>query len=204
MKPLKRWKVLQLLSVVALAFSLTGCLDDIRYNMPCRIPQDVKEQELLGVWQLKYHNYINLDSESTKITGTETLILLSNGAYIQVFDGPEHVYVGQAHEWKLIVDEGDGPKLAMTGLRYYANGVEWADGPLLLSLQMPDLLRYDKIYPLFSERRARLTVNYPEDGFVFLYPRDCLGKFVLLQMVSGPVDPDDLTVHNPVFSKIGE
>lgn len=204
MNPLNSWKLFQFLLTIVLASSLAGCLDDIRYNMPCRIPQEIKERELLGVWQLKYHNYINLDSESTKITGTETLILLSNNAYIQVFDGPEHVYVGPVREWKLITDEGDGPKLAMNELRYYANGVEWVDGPLLLSLQMPDLLQYDKTHPLFSERRARLTVNYPEDGFVFLYPRSCLGKLVLLQMVSGFVDPDDLTVHNPVFAKVGE
>ena len=204
MNLIDRWKFFILLLAVALAFSLVGCLDDIRYNMPCRIPQDIEEHKLLGIWQLKYHNYINPDSESAKITGTETLILLSNGTYIQVFDGPGYVQIGPVHEWKLITDEGDGPKLAMTDLRYYANGVEWVDGPLLLRSQKPDLLRYKQIYPLPSEGQAKLTVKYPEDGFVYLYPRYCLGKLVLLQMVSGFVDPDDLTVHNPVFSKLGE
>jgi hypothetical protein len=199
---LNQWAVLMLLMIACLL--LVGCLDEVRYKMPCRIPQEIQAPELVGSWQLEYRNFINSDSESAWISGTETVTIVSNGMYVQVFDGPEHSEIRPLAEWRLITDEGDGPKLAMTDLRYYANGIEYSNGPLLLRLQTPDQMRYHDTYPLREQRQAKTIINYPADGFVYLYPRHCLGKLVLLQMVSGSGDPDDLTVHNPVFTKIGE
>jgi hypothetical protein len=46
----------------------------------------------------------------------------------------------------------------------------------------------------------KLAVQYPADGFVYLYPRNCTGKFVLLQMVSRQSDPDDKTVQSPTVA----
>jgi hypothetical protein len=69
---------------------------------------------------------------------------------------------------------------------------------------MSDCLQYMETYPLREQRRAKIIVEYPIDGFVYLYPRNCLGKLVLLQMVSGTGDPDALAVHNPVFTKTGQ
>lgn len=179
---------------------LTGCLDDIRYKMPCQMPDTVEEADVIGTWQLTYRNFGNPDSPSTKVSGTETLVLAEDGAYTQTFRSPDFDYEGQG-QWELITSEGDGPKVAMYGLKYFANGIDYRNEALLLSLQMPDLLRYHEMYS-WEERTAKLVVNYPTDGFVYLYPRSCLWKFVLLQMVSGAGDPDDLAVHNPVFTKV--
>ncbi len=71
-------------------------------------------------------------------------------------------------------------------------------------MQTPDVIRFrDKYgYEEPETHTVKLAVQYPTDGFVYLYPRSCLGKFVLLQMVSEPADPDDPTVHNPVFERL--
>ena len=90
----------------------------------------------------------------------------------------------------------------MEDLRYFANGLDYVDGPLLLRLQMPDSLAYQESLTRIGDGEAKTFVNYPQDEFVYLYPRSCLGKFVVLQMVSGGGDPDDLAVHNPVFTKV--
>ncbi len=178
---------------------LNGCLDDIRYNMPCQIPDTVERLDIVETWQLTYNNFWNPDSPSEKVSGTETLILSEDGTYTQEFRSADFDYDGQGN-WELVTNEGDGPKLAMHGLKYFANGVEYSNKGLLLSLQMPDGLRYKETHDRV-ERNAKVVVNYPTDDFVYLYPRSCLRKFVLLQMVSGGGDPDDLMVHNPVFTK---
>ena len=185
-----------LCAVVTLAISmLAGCLDDdfFRYNGPCQRPDNVEQSQIIGVWQAHYREFWNPDSPSSQISGIETLNIHADGTYSQHFHSPEYNYTGPANQWSLILNEGDGVKLQMEGLRYYANGLDYVDGPLLLSLQMPDSLAYQESLTRIGNR---------EDEFVYLYPRSCLDKFVLLQMVSGGGDPDDLAVHNPVFTKV--
>jgi hypothetical protein len=132
----------------------------------------------------------------------ETLNIHADGTYTQHFQSAGYNYNGPANQWSLVLDEGDGAKLQMEGLRYYANGLDYVNGPLNLSLQLPDWEAYVDSMPFIADRKAKIVVNYPEDGFVYLYPRTCRGEFVLLQMVSGGGDPDDLTVHNPVLTKL--
>lgn len=92
----------------------------------------------------------------------------------------------------------------MANLRYFANGVPASNGKLTLAIQTPDELHLQDQYGWdFDKRTVKLAVQYPADGFVYLYPRNCTGKFVLLQMVTYQSDPDDPTVHNPVFEKVG-
>jgi hypothetical protein len=181
---------------------LAGCLDDIRYNGPCQRPEDVTQPEIVGVWQAHYRNYKNPGSPSSRISGVETLIIHADGTYSQHFQSAVYNYIGPVNQWSLVLDEGDGPKLQMQGLIHYADGLDYVDGPLNLALQLPDILAYKESVPDRDDRIAKIVVNYPQDGFVYLYPRSCLGKFVLLQMTSDPGDPDALAVRNPVFTKV--
>jgi hypothetical protein len=193
-----------LYGVLTLAISmLAGCLDDdfFRYKGPCQRPDDVEQSQIIGVWQANYRRFWNPDSPSSEISGVETLIIHADGTNSQHFESPEHSYISSANKWSLVLDEGDGAKLQMEGLRYFANGLDYVAGPLNLSLQLVDILAYKESIPRIADRKAKIVVNYPEDGFVYLYPRSCLGKFVLVQMVSGGGDPDALAVRNPVYTK---
>ncbi|MCB9117229.1 MAG: hypothetical protein M9936_15925 [Caldilinea sp.] len=195
-------RLVQCVVLMLAMFMGAGCLDGLRYSGPCQRPQNVTQPEVVGVWQAHYRNYKNPGSPSSRISGVETLIIHADGTYSQHFQSPEYSVTGTANQWSLVPDEGDGAKLQMEGLRYFANGLDYVDGPLILSLQMADMLAYDESVPLIADRTAKIVVNYPEDGFVYLYPRSCLGKFVLLQMTSDPGDPDALGVDNPVFTKV--
>lgn len=198
-------KRLILCAVVTLVISMfAGCLDDdfFRYKRPCQRPDDVEQSQVIGVWQANYREFWNPDSPSSRISGVETLNIHADGTYSQHFQSSEYNYTSTANQWLLILNEGDGVKLQMGGLRYFANGLDYVDGPLLLRLQMPDSLAYQESLTRIGDRKAKIVVNYPKDGFVYLYPRSCRSEFVLLQMVSGGGDPDDLTVHNPVFTKV--
>ena len=193
-----------LYGVLTLAISmLAGCVDDdfFRYKGPCQRPDSVEQSQIIGVWQAHYREFWNPDSPSSQISGVETLNIHADGTYTQHFQAAGYNYTGPANQWSLVLDEGDGAKLQMEGLRYYANGLDYVNRPLNLRLQMADKLDYKESVPL-ADQKAMIVVNYPEDEFVYLYPRTCRGEFVLLQMVSGGGDPDDLTVHNPVFTKV--
>ncbi len=196
-------KHMALYVVLILAIStLTGCLESIRYNTPCQRPNDVEQSQIVGVWQAHYRRFWNPDSPSSRISGVETLIIHADGTYSQHFQSAAHNYTGSANKWSLVLAEGDGAKLRMESLRYFANGLDYVDGPLVLRVQTPDSMAYKESIPDIADRKAKTVVNYPEDGFAYLYPRSCLGRFVLLQMMSGGGDPDNLTVHNPVFTKV--
>ena len=196
-------RLVQCVVLMLAMFMGAGCLDDdfLRYKGPCERPDDVELSQVIGVWQANYREFLNPDSPSSRISGVETLTIHADGTYSQLFESAEHNYTGPANQWSLVLDEGDGAKLKMEGLRYYANGLDYVNRPLNLRLQMADKLDYKESVPL-ADQKAKIVVNYPEDEFVYLYPRTCRGEFVLLQMVSGGGDPDDLTVHNPVFTKV--
>ena len=181
---------------------LSGCMDDIRYRVSCQRPYDIEQSEIVGVWQITYRKYKNPDSPSSRISGVETLIIHADGTYNQHFQSAAYNYTSPANRWVLVLNEGDGPKLQMEGLRYFADGLDYINGPLILYLQTADRLAYKESVPLIADRKAKIVVNYPEDGFVYLFPRSCLGKLALLQMTSYASDPDELGVKNPVFTKI--
>jgi hypothetical protein len=183
---------------------LLSCSHEIRYQATCSIPSAVQEAQLFGVWQAEYRNFLadDPDHKATRISGVEKVTIRSDGFYVQTFDSPTYTYTGQPSPWRLI-DEGDGPKLAMENWRHFANGIEVSHQNLLLRLQTPDEIRFREKYGYGEEARSvTLGVHYPQDGFVYLYPRNCLGVFALLQMVSSPADPDNPAVRNPVFEKV--
>jgi len=179
---------------------LSGCLDDIRYKGPCQVPPTIEESDLTGKWTIEYSNYWSTDFYgTTPITGIDTLTLQADGTYKQMFRSEDYNYDSPINDWELISESGEGSKLVMYNLRYFAYGLEHIDGPLGLDPQMPDALRYQK-FRTETGIKNDIAVDYPDDEYVFLYPRRCLGKLVLLQMTSGG-DPDELAVHNPAFTK---
>ena len=191
----------QLVATLVCLLLLVSCADDIRYRGTCSIPETVAVDQVIGAWQAEYSNFSSSSQQkATTHGGIERIQMFHDGTYVQTFDSPNFSYVSERYTWRL-VSEGDGPKLEMQGLRYFANGIEASEETLNLLMQTPDVIRFrDKYgYEGTEARTVKLAVQYPTDGFVYLYPRNCLGKFVLLQMVSDPADPDDPTEHKPVF-----
>jgi hypothetical protein len=174
--------------------------------MACQVPEVVQSSNVIGTWQLEYSNFSNpaggLVSGSEMISGIEEITLLSDGTYTQSFRSPKFEYEHSGSRWELLDHPSEGPKLVMYDLVYFAHGLTLTEGPLDLYPQSADLNRYQRLSSETGIRAEKLTVNYPKDGFVFLYPRDCLGKFSLLQMTSSWGDPDAVAVLNPVFSKV--
>lgn len=194
----------QLVAILVCLLLLVNCADDIRYRGTCSIPEIVAENQVIGAWQAEYSNFSSSSQQKATVNGgIERIQLFHDGTYVQTFDSPNFTYVSKRNMWRL-VNGGDGPKLEMHGLRYFANGIETSEEALDLLMQTPDVIRFrDKYgYEGTEARTVKLAVKYPTDGFVYLYPRSCLGKFVLLQMVSDPADPDDPTVHKPVFERL--
>ncbi len=201
---MKNW-ILPLKAAVACVYMLllVSCADDIRYGATCSVPERVVENQVIGAWQAEYSNFSSSSQQkATANGGIERLQLFHDGTYVQTFDSLNFSYVSERNTWRLIGEE-DGPKLEMQGLRYFADGIKASEASLILHIQTPDAVRFQNKYEGGAiDRSVKLAVQYPQDGFVYLYPRSCLGKFVLLQMVSDPADPDDPSVHKPVFERL--
>jgi hypothetical protein len=198
-------KVMTLLqSTLICCAILTGCIDGIRYNRACEPPDSIVMADILGTWQIEYRNYSDSSlEESQRINGIERIVIHADGTYTQTFSGSASEYQSEVNQWELM-REPDGPKIAMYGLKYFASGIENSESALLLKVQIADSLRFQAEYPPPNNVEADLTINYPEEGFVYLYPRNCLWKLGLVQMVAGSSDPDAIAVHNPVFEKLTE
>ena len=124
---MKIWTLLRLLGgIITGIILLVGCADDIRYGTTCSIPEIVVEKQVVGAWQAEYSNFSSSSQQkATPNGGIERIQMFHDGTYIQTFDSPNFFYVSERNTWRL-VSEGDGPKLEMQGLRYFANGIEAA------------------------------------------------------------------------------
>ena len=185
---------------------LSGCLDDLRYHVACQAPKTIETSDVIGTWRAQYDNFRNpyggFVSGSEMISGIEEITLQPDGSYTQSFRSPEYTYEHSGNRWELLDHPGEGPKLVMHDLVYFAHGLKLTEGPLELFPQRADFSRYQQLRSETGIRAEKLTVNYPADGFVYLYPRNCLGKLQLLQMTSSWGDPDAQAPLNPMFSKI--
>jgi len=185
---------------------LTGCLDDLRYHIACQVPKTIEASDVIGTWRAEYDNYGNPDGGfvpgSERISGIEEIVLRPDGTYTQRFHSPEFTYERSGNRWELLDHPSEGPKLVMHDLVYFAHGLKLIEGPLELFPQRADFSRYQQLRSETGIRAEKLTVNYPADGFVYLYPRNCLGKLQLLQMTSSWGDPDAQAPLNPMFSKV--
>lgn len=169
-----------------------------RVLVPCSVPPQLHREDLTGTWQLSYQNYISPDLPSAdSITGIETLVLAPEGMYTQRFESTAYSYTGEPREWSLVVDAPEGPRIVVKDFKYFAHGIKQSDASLVLGPQMIDLLRYKQT----DGGRGDIFVDYPEERLVYLYPRICNGSLVLMQMVAGIRDPDDLASHHPAFQK---
>lgn len=185
---------------------LAGCLDDLRYHAACQVPRTMEAPRLIGTWRAEYDNYINPDADfvpgTERINGIEEVILQPDGTYTQRFRSPQYSYERSGNRWELLNHPSEGPKLVMYDLVYFAHGLKLIQGPLELFPQSADLSRYQRLRFETGVEAEKLTVNYPADGFVYLYPRYCIGKLQLLQMTAVRGDPDELAPVNPMFSKV--
>lgn len=185
---------------------LAGCLDDLRYHVACQVPKTIEASRLIGIWRAEYDNYINPDADfvpdTERISGIEEVTLRPDGTYAQRFQSPEFTYERSGNRWELLNHPSEGPKLVMYDLVYFAHGLKLTQGPLELFPQSADLNRYQRLRFETGIEAEKLTVNYPADGFVYLYPRYCIGKLQLLQMTAVRGDPDELVPDNPMFSKV--
>lgn len=185
---------------------LAGCLDDLRYHAACQVPRTMEASRLIGTWRAEYDNYINPDADfvpgTERISGIEEVILQPDGTYTQRFRSPQYSYERSGNRWELLNHPSEGPKLVMYDLVYFAQGLKLIEGPLELFPQSADLSRYQRLWFETGIEAEKLTVNYPADGFVYLYPRYCIGKLQLLQMTAVRRDPDALAPVNPMFSKV--
>jgi hypothetical protein len=138
---------------------------------------------------------------SERISGTEEITLRSDGTYTQRFQSSEFTYERSDNRWELLDHPSEGSKLVMHNLVYFAHGLKLTEGPLELFPQRADVSRYKQLRSETGIEAEKVTVNYPADGFVYLYPRNCLGKLQLLQMTSSWGDPDAQAPLNPMFSR---
>jgi hypothetical protein len=185
---------------------LSGCLDDLRYHVACQVPQTIAASDVIGAWRAEYDNYGNPDGGfvpgSERISGTEEITLRSDGTYTQRFQSSEFTYERSDNRWELLDHPSEGSKLVMHNLVYFAHGLKLTEGPLELFPQRADVSRYKQLRSETGIEAEKVTVNYPADGFVYLYPRNCLGKLQLLQMTSSWGDPDAQAPLNPMFSRV--
>lgn len=185
---------------------LSGCLDDLRYHVACQVPKTIEASDLTGTWQAEYNDFSNPYGDfvpgSERISGIEEIVLRPDGMYTQRFQSSEFNYERSGNRWELLDQASEGPKLVMHDLVYFAHGLKLIEGPLELFPQRADFSRYQQLRSETGSRAEKLTVNYPADGFVYLYPRNCLGKLQLLQMTSSWGDPDAQAPLNPMFSRI--
>jgi hypothetical protein len=208
----KRHVIIMICAFLCLMLISLSCsaswLQKYKYRGPCQIPQSLEIGNIFGTWKAVYADYINPHVDfvpgTERIDGTEQLVINENGTYIQSFISDDFVYVSHENKWELVTNVSEGPKLIMYGFRYFPHGLKLADGPLELSPQTVDLIRYQEMRNKTGIKTEKLIVSYPEDGFVFLYPRNCFGDLTLLPMVADQGDPDALAVHNPPFEKIDE
>jgi hypothetical protein len=109
--------------LVTAQLMLSGCLG---LHGPCDVPEALVESEVIGVWQADYDNYTHDYTRNVPdayIKGVEQISIQRDGAYTQTFESPDFTYHSSANKWRL-VDDNEGPKLEMQGLRYFANGIE--------------------------------------------------------------------------------
>ena len=205
-KQMKHWKRTgKVLAFAVVAIMLLAACAGIRVYGPCRLPKQLSESDLFGEWHLNYTDFLTEPSR-VLLSGDEAVILNADHTFAHTFQSSEFSYADEGKRWELLLDAPDSPKLKMHGMKYFADGPDQADPrvPYSISPQMPDRF---KIQDYNEDHRGdhwiRMGVTYPTDGFIYLYPRLCDGALSLVQMMDPRQDPDDMTVQNPVFKRVG-
>lgn len=187
-------------------FALISCTNSY-YNGQCSYPEAITDDTLFGKWQLEYSNFhVSHFGHETIINGREEIVLNKDGTYAQVFVSDEYNYVSTGvKQWELITNTPDSPKIKLYGMKYFAYGIESANNAsqLVLDPQTTDSQKNQDA----REKGVNIlntSITYPDDGYIYLYPRLCSDQISLLQMVVRPRDPDNLTILNPVFTRFSK
>lgn len=144
-----------------------------------------------------------LRGRAYQMEGQETIMLNQDGTYRQTFASSTYSYTSPLYRWEFIGDTPDGPKLRMNNMKYFAEGVPQGNSAVFIMLQpqVVDSLRVQKYEQAHPQENWVISVAYPDDGFIYLYPRLCDGRLSLAQMVFRPSDADNQVVTNPVFRR---
>lgn len=190
----KLWAVLCILLVFSTF--LVSC-----FQRSCTVPDSLERNDVFGRWTVGYDNYRiwHPSTDEKTLQGQEEVVLLEDGTYQHTFSSTVYSYTNQTGAWRLITDTVDGPKLRMDTMKYFAQGVQQANSSDRIELDphIKDALKIQNAVPV--SEWGHYSVSYPSTGYLYLYPRICSGELVLLQMVYGPQDPDDLSIQVPVF-----
>lgn len=245
--------------VLAAALGLLTACSSWGFFSPCKAPDDLSPESLLGTWHLAYPSdhwvsdpiegslvvtgmtpylvapdappmaltgcewLVGLEGRllgpeqawercpllrgpSYQMEGQEMLTLYEDGTYQQTFVSGAFAYNSPLNRWQFIGDSPDGPKLRMENMKYFAEGVSQANSSVRIVLhpQVVDSLRAQRERESQSGSEMTnlpLVIAYPDDGFIYLYPRLCEGELSLAQMVFRPSDADNQIVANPVFTR---
>lgn len=144
------------------------------------MPQNNEASDVIGTWRAEYDRFLNPYAVRTRFRTDQRHrdhILRPDGTYTQRFQSPEFNYKHSGNRWELMDQASEGPKLVMLDLVYFAHGLKLIEGPLELFPQRADFARYQQLRSETGIRAEKLTVNYPADGFVYLYPGIALASF---------------------------
>lgn len=174
---------------------------------PGATPMSLAQCERVGpIWpDVAWERCPLLRGLAYRMEGQETVTLNSDGTYQQTFASDTYSYISPLNRWEFITDTPDGPKLRMRGMKYFSEGIRQANSSvhITLSPQRADLDRLQKhlqSHPTSETAGIVAGVAYPEDGFIYLYPRICEGRLALVQM-GFRVGSDDWSPNNPVFRR---
>lgn len=197
------WETLmRLFALTGMLFALISCANR-HYNGQCDYPETISEETIFGIWQLEYADfYVSHFGYETTINGQEEIIFGEGGTYSQTFTSGDYNYSSNQNRWELITNTPDSPKIKLYGMKYFAYGIENTSNlsQLVLDPQTTDFLKNQNAKET-GTHVPNPSVAYPNDGYIFLYPRLCSGHLSLLQMVVRPRDPDNVSVLNPVFTR---
>lgn len=154
----------------------------------------------LDIWE----ECSKLRGQGYPMVGKERIRLSEDGTFQQTFNSRNYSYVGPIQKWELITSTPDGPKLRMDGMKFFAAGIAQANCniPVELGPQLSDILRLRESVTDADEVNA--AVVYPDDGYLYLYPRVCNGRLTLVQMAFGRLGFDEYYPNAPWFIRSGK
>lgn len=137
----------------------------------------VRESDVIGTWQTTYGS----------IDGgfTEQITLNANYTYVQVFENG----LENRSTWQLIKGEPYSPKILLNYGWFYYTTTDYTVG----EAELGTITKSKQLTPQvidIVEHGSEIVINYPKDGYIYMYPRICQGKFALQGMVDHDVDLD--------------
>lgn len=182
-------------SILGVITLLIGCCCVCTYNIEflrgyiapiaCGHSLWVRESDVIGTWQTTYGS---LDGGFT-----EQITFNADYTYIQVFENG----LENRSTWQLIKGEPDSPKILLNNGWFY-----YTTDDLTYEVELGTITKSKQLTPQvldMLEYGSKITINYPNDGYLYMYPRMCQGKFTLQGMVDYFVDWDETGADGAMY-----